>query len=172
MHSMRVRLSVQNFFVQETSKNVSHTTCNYCLRKGHIFHLCPLRKSNMKIIQVWVPKGTKPQKMVSTYIGPKLNVKARKVWFVVLQVCLKANEELWYLDSGCSRHMSGNASLFSEIKKKKYGSITFGDNKVGQIIGISKIGRDPLESLENVCLVEGLRFNLLSISQFPTLWQR
>jgi len=69
----------KKFFVQETSKNVSHTTCNYCLRKGHISHSCPLRKSNTKIIQVWVSKGTKPQNIVSTYIGSKFNAKAKKV---------------------------------------------------------------------------------------------
>jgi len=78
---------------------------------------------------------------------------------------LKGSEELWYLDSSCSRHMSGNTSLFSEIKKKKYGRVTFGDNKVGKIIGIGTIGKDPSKFLENVYLVEGLKFNLLSISQ-------
>jgi len=61
--------------------------------------------------------------------------------------------------------MSGNEALFTEIKKKKYGNVTFGDNKAGKIIGIGKIGKDPSNSLENVYLVEGLKFNLLSISQ-------
>jgi len=51
-----------------------------------------------------------------------------------LQVCLKARDDLWHLDSGCSRHMSGNEALFPEIKKKKYGNVTFGDNKAGKII--------------------------------------
>jgi len=60
--------------------------------------------------------------------------------------------------------MSGNATVFSEIEKK-FGSVNFGDNKVGKIIGIGKIGKDPSKSLENVYLVEGLKFNLLSISQ-------
>jgi len=69
----------KNFFVQEASRNTPHTICNYCLRKGHISHLCPLRKPNTKIIQVWVPKGIRPQNMASTYIGPNFNVKARKV---------------------------------------------------------------------------------------------
>ena len=82
-----------------------------------------------------------------------------------MQVCLKARDNLWYLDSGCSRHISGNEALFTEIKKKKYGNVTFGDNKAGKIIGIGKIGKDPSNSLENVYLVEGLKFNLLSISQ-------
>jgi len=33
------------------------------------------------------------------------------------------------------------------------------------IIGIGKIGKDTSKSLENVYIVEGLKFNLLSISQ-------
>jgi len=41
---------------------------------------------------------------------------------------------------GCSWHMSENASLLNEIKKNKYGSVTFGDNKVGKIIGIGRVG--------------------------------
>ena len=41
----------KNFFVQKTSKNNSHTICNYCLRKGHIYHLCPLRKPSTKMTQ-------------------------------------------------------------------------------------------------------------------------
>jgi len=50
----------KNFFVQEASKYASHIISSYCLRKGHISHSCPLRKPNMKFIQVWVPKGTTP----------------------------------------------------------------------------------------------------------------
>jgi len=48
----------KNFFVKEVPKN--EIICNYCLRKGHISYSCPLRKSNMKITQVWVPKSAKP----------------------------------------------------------------------------------------------------------------
>jgi len=69
----------KNFFVQEATKNKSHIICNYCLRKGHISHSYPLKKPNKKIVQVWVSKGTRPQNIISTYIGSKFNVKARKV---------------------------------------------------------------------------------------------
>jgi len=69
----------KNFFVQEASKNKSHIICNYCLRKGYISHSFPVRKPNMKIIQIWVLKRTRSQNMVSTYIGPRFNFKARNV---------------------------------------------------------------------------------------------
>jgi len=61
--------------------------------------------------------------------------------------------------------MSGNASLFTEIKKKGHRSVTFGDKSTSKIIGIEKIDKDPSNLMGNVYLVDGLRVNLLSISQ-------
>ena len=45
------------------------------------------------------------------------------------------------------------------------GTVTFGDDSKGTIIGIGniKVGASPL--IENVVLVDGLKHNLLSISQ-------
>ena len=34
---------------------------------------------------------------------------------------------LWYLDSGCSRHMTEDRSLFKVFESKKGGNVTFGD---------------------------------------------
>ena len=45
------------------------------------------------------------------------------------------------------------------------GTVTFGDDAKGKIIGISnvKLGTSPL--IENIVLVDGLKHNLLSVSQ-------
>ena len=41
---------------------------------------------------------------------------------------LKARDScLWYLDSGCSRHMTGNKGLFKTLFEGKIGTVTFGD---------------------------------------------
>ncbi|KAK2977314.1 hypothetical protein RJ640_014213 [Escallonia rubra] len=83
------------------------------------------------------------------------------------EVCLKAksSSKKWILDSGCSRHMTGNISLFTSIDLKEGGNVTFGDNSQGRIKGKGTIGKEP-HSIENVLYVEGLKHNLLSISQF------
>ena len=73
-----------------------------------------------------------------------------------------------YLHSGCSTHMSGDKSQFVTLKPKKNGYVTFGDNNKGKIIGIWKVGKEPLPTIENVLLVEGLRRNLLS--NFLIMW--
>ncbi|KAK2970053.1 hypothetical protein RJ640_008914 [Escallonia rubra] len=82
------------------------------------------------------------------------------------EVCLKANVDSnkWILDNGCSRHMTGDRSLFSHITPKDGDLVTFGDNSNGKIIGKGKIGIGSM-SIDNVSLVDGLKFNLISISQ-------
>ena len=61
--------------------------------------------------------------------------------------------------------MSGKVSLFSEIKEKCSGSVTLDDKGKCKILGVGKVGKDPSKVIDNVCLVEGLKFYLLSVSQ-------
>ena len=61
--------------------------------------------------------------------------------------------------------MSGKISLFSEIKERCNGSISLGDKGKCKILGVGKVGKNPSKIIDNVYLVEGLKFNLLSVSQ-------
>ena len=61
--------------------------------------------------------------------------------------------------------MTQNVSLFIEIKMKNGWKITFWDKGKGKIIGQGKIGKNSSISLDYVNLIEGLEFNLLSVSQ-------
>ena len=79
--------------------------------------------------------------------------------FKVMDTCL------WYLDSGCSRHMIGDRSLFKVFESKKGGNVTFGDRSKLQIKGKGIISLSKLPDIANVLYVEGLKVNLLSISQ-------
>ena len=59
--------------------------------------------------------------------------------------CSKAQpkkKQPWYLDSGCSRHMTSDESLFQELDRKKSGNVSFGDNSKGIIRGIDTIGNN------------------------------
>ena len=69
------------------------------------------------------------------------------------------------MDSGCSRHMTGDESKFSFLTERKGGYIIFGDNAKGRIIGQGNIVNDTSSLIESVLLVDGLKHNLLSISQ-------
>jgi hypothetical protein len=80
-------------------------------------------------------------------------------------ISLKAQykEDLWYVDSGCSKTMTGNKDKFFHLKKQKV-KVTFGDNASGNILGKGTVslGKD---TANNVFLVEKLKPSLLSVSQ-------
>ena len=54
---------------------------------------------------------------------------------------------------------------FLSLQRKKEGYVTFGDNAKGRIIGKGNIGNGTSSLIESVLLVDGLKHNLLSISQ-------
>src|SRR3954465_14737860 len=72
---------------------------------------------------------------------------------------------LWYLNSGCSRHMTGRRSTFQDLVLKPVGEVKFRGDQKGKIIGSGTISLGNSPSITNVFLVEGLKHNLLSISQ-------
>src|SRR4051812_41884747 len=71
----------------------------------------------------------------------------------------------WYLDSGCSQHMTGRRSMFQDLELKSAGEVKFGGNQKGKVIGYGTICIGNSPSITNVLLVDGLAHNLLFISQ-------
>jgi hypothetical protein len=75
-------------------------------------------------------------------------------------------ENTWLIDSGCSRHMIRNKKWFfspTPVSHKEY--VTFGDDKKGKVIGTGIIKVNDHFTLNDVALVDKLRYNLLSVSQ-------
>ena len=74
--------------------------------------------------------------------------------------------DIWIMDSGCSRHMTGDKTLLKEFAYEDDGSkVYFGDNSYGLIKGQGKLTRGNI-SISDVKYVDGLQHNLLSTSQF------
>ena len=72
----------------------------------------------------------------------------------------------WYLDSGCSKHMTRDRSKFITLDEKKSGNVTFGNDKLGKIKGKGSVSIDNGRGkAQDVLYVDGLKENLLSVSQ-------
>ncbi|GJX36030.1 retrovirus-related pol polyprotein from transposon TNT 1-94 [Tanacetum coccineum] len=72
---------------------------------------------------------------------------------------------LWYLDSGCSKHMTGNRSKLMNFVEKFIGSVRFGNDHLGAIMGYGDyVMGDSV--ISRVYYVEGLGHNLFSVGQF------
>jgi hypothetical protein len=75
-------------------------------------------------------------------------------------------ENIWLIDSGCSRHMTGDRGWFSSlvpVVTRRY--ITFGDNGRGRVLSEGEIRVSDKITLRRVALVQSLGYNLLSMSQ-------
>ncbi|GKC28762.1 hypothetical protein Tco_1036056 [Tanacetum coccineum] len=72
---------------------------------------------------------------------------------------------LWYLDSRCSKHMTGNRSQLLNFFSKFLGTVRFGNNQIARIIGYGDYQLGNVV-ISKVYCVEGLGHNLFSIGQF------
>nr|GFB84262.1 ribonuclease H-like domain-containing protein [Tanacetum cinerariifolium] len=67
------------------------------------------------------------------------------------------------IDSGCSRHMTGNMSYLSDFEELNGGYVAFGGNpKGGKITGKGKIKTGKLD-FDYVYFIKELKFNLFSV---------
>ena len=71
---------------------------------------------------------------------------------------------LWYVDSGCSRHMTGDVSLLTEFESFSGGNVNFAGEKGGKITGRGIVSNGMI-TLDKVNFVEQLKHNLMSVSQ-------
>ncbi|GJU07902.1 hypothetical protein Tco_1124332 [Tanacetum coccineum] len=72
---------------------------------------------------------------------------------------------LWYLDSGCSKHMTEDRSQLTNFVNKFLGTVKFENDHVAKILGYGdyQIGN---VTISRVYYVEGLGHNLFSIGNF------
>nr|GFA22750.1 integrase, catalytic region, zinc finger, CCHC-type, peptidase aspartic, catalytic [Tanacetum cinerariifolium] len=72
---------------------------------------------------------------------------------------------LWYLDSGCSRHMTDDRSKLTNYVDKFIGTVRFENDQFAAIVGYGdyKLGNTIIS---RVYYVEGLSHNLFSVGQF------
>jgi hypothetical protein len=102
-----------------------------------------------------------PQKMTSIR---KQDQYRNEECTVALQA--KQKKRGWYVDSGCSKHMTGDRENFLTLRKERDGSVSFGNDDSSKIIGKGTIQiGNKNEKAENVLLIEYMKHNILSVSQ-------
>jgi len=77
------------------------------------------QSTRYKKLRVNLPVLTLEDPKSNGYLNLKLSI---------LQICLREKEKnkSWYLDSGCSRHMTGEKSMFLTLAMKEGGNVKFG----------------------------------------------
>lgn len=62
------------------------------------------------------------------------------------------NDDIWYLDSGVSKHMIGNKNLFSKLMESEFGQVKIGDARTFAIKGIGIITIEAMIGKLKKCL--------------------
>nr|GEX03993.1 integrase, catalytic region, zinc finger, CCHC-type, peptidase aspartic, catalytic [Tanacetum cinerariifolium] len=72
---------------------------------------------------------------------------------------------LFIVDSGCSKHMTGNLKLLINFVEKFLGTVKFGNDQIAPILGYGDLVQGAV-TIKRVYYVEGLNHNLFSVGQF------
>nr|GFA21574.1 integrase, catalytic region, zinc finger, CCHC-type, peptidase aspartic, catalytic [Tanacetum cinerariifolium] len=72
---------------------------------------------------------------------------------------------LFIVDSGCSKHMTGNLKLLINFMEKFSGTVKFRNDQIAPILGYGDLVQGAV-TIKRVYYVEGLNHNLFSVDQF------
>ncbi|GJW86295.1 retrovirus-related pol polyprotein from transposon TNT 1-94 [Tanacetum coccineum] len=139
-----VNARVKSKFVKKSSKRNLETNRKVPLRKPTALYN-ETSKPVIKLVYTWKPRKTKTNVPIS---------KSKVVQIV-----------LWYLDSGYSKHITGDRSQLTNFVNKFLGTVKFRNDHVAKILGYGdyQIGN---VTISRVYYVEELGHNLFSLGQF------
>ncbi|KAJ0795822.1 putative RNA-directed DNA polymerase [Helianthus annuus] len=131
--------------------------CYNCQKLGHTARFCNQRRDEN-------------ERMNNALLHEEegVNDKNDDTMFMIFNVEEIPKNNCWYLDSGCSNHMTGDKSLFITLNESERREVRTGDDKKLEVLGsgdaaISIKGTE--KRVPNVFYVEGLKHNLLSVGQ-------
>ncbi|XP_048611465.1 uncharacterized protein LOC125585814 [Brassica napus] len=152
--------------------------CHFCGKRGHNARFCYFRRpkrdlypnykenTHSELNTVSVKSHTEAEHdLVCNFVRVQVDTE------IVSNVAYTSAEEAsqsqlpWYFDSGCSKHMNGNEDYLEKLELIRGGKFTFGDGGQGKIRAIGITSRPDVPKLSNVYFVEGLKANLISVSQ-------
>ncbi|XP_010539141.1 PREDICTED: uncharacterized protein LOC104813272 [Tarenaya hassleriana] len=160
--SSMIRSSGSKHFSNNATRRIraENRICYHCGKEGHIRRNCFSLHRNKNAYRYTSPH----------HYYPTWNLRWVKKSDIRCNVAYTSEQNnsagIWYFDSGCSRHMTGNQDLLKDFEEvQKGGSVTFGDGKQGKILGKGTLNQTGLPRLHDVKVVQGLKANLISISQ-------
>jgi hypothetical protein len=150
--------------------DMTRVKCYNYQRKGHFARDCPkIKKGHKGKYRASIAAEDESQKMKTK--GASSIQETRREYYLIsaLSGSLTNSDESWLVDSGASRHMTGNKGVLANFKEKKFSAqVELGDNASYAIGGIGSASFQ-LESggelhIEEIMYCLGLKKNLIFVA--------
>ncbi|GJZ39336.1 retrovirus-related pol polyprotein from transposon TNT 1-94, partial [Tanacetum coccineum] len=113
---------------------------------NHDLNIIDLQKENEKLLEFNKDFTKKLKKLLNEKrsLENENSILLSKVNDLEFEVCLKYDllPDDWIVDSGCTKHMTGNRRLFTSYKAYDGGHVVFGSNLKGKVVGEGQLCDD------------------------------
>ncbi|KAM0017627.1 putative RNA-directed DNA polymerase [Helianthus debilis subsp. tardiflorus] len=133
--------------------------CHVCNKYGHLKKDCWYNEENQaQVVTEDVPT-----------VEPKQEKEEEHLFMMFTDDQEEHSSRLWFLDSGCSNHMTGAKESFTYLDEAFNVEVNLGDNKKLLVEGKGtvriSVANGSFRLLEDVYYIPRLKYNLLSVGQ-------
>ncbi|GJT38844.1 retrovirus-related pol polyprotein from transposon TNT 1-94 [Tanacetum coccineum] len=178
--------AAKNVSVYRKNKQKDNTSANVISNKENVIDVDVANASKVKTllyVSYLLTNSRTPKSLETTYVAPKTRFSKKETQSKTLDTtsvvskskidvesASKAKDKvvqivLWVVDSGCSKHMTGDRSLLRNFIEKFMGTVRFGNDNFAAITGYGDYIHGNI-TICHVYYVEGLGHNLFSVGQF------
>nr|GEU50251.1 hypothetical protein [Tanacetum cinerariifolium] len=165
--------------LDETSNvNFVYATCGKCVLNENR-DMCVLKSHNgvnsrTKMTMAVLVSSREPKRIIKQFVVKPLrktvasestNQKPRNTTRKLYEHLIKII--IFIVDSGCSKHMTGNLKLLINFVENFLGTVKFGNDQIAPILGYGDLVQGAV-TIQRVYYVEGLNHNLFSVGSRGT----
>ncbi|KAI0494003.1 hypothetical protein KFK09_024134 [Dendrobium nobile] len=167
------------------AKVLNEVICYECRKPGHIKTDCPKLKgtpSKEKVEKKPIVKKGKKKFQRAFWADSASDSSETEKEEEVTNLCLMADsldqsnqeegcshtrlrESIWYLDSGCSKHMTGDTTQFISLEARSGGKVTLGDNTTRKVVGLEHKRKKNIALGYLVAYILEKKYNLVHPNQ-------
>ncbi|KAD5508293.1 hypothetical protein E3N88_15996 [Mikania micrantha] len=147
-------VNFKDFKGKGKSKPWSQMKCYQCGKIGHTSKFCKRKQFN--------------RRRETSFIHKEDEEEDSDIMFMIFSMQETTKNDIWYLDSGCSNHMTGIEESFVSLDKSVKKEVRTGDDKKLSVLGNGNVSveiKNEKKIIPDVHYVSGLKHNLLSIGQ-------
>nr|GEU29866.1 hypothetical protein [Tanacetum cinerariifolium] len=153
-----------NLNAKTLNVNFVCATCDKCvLNDKH--DICVLNSVAKPLKKTVALESNQKPRNITRKLYERVSVPLYQILYCLLILLQLVEIVLFIIDSGCSKHMTGNLKLLINFVEKFLGTVKFRNDQIAPILRYVDLVQGAV-TIKRVYYVEGLNYNLFSVGQF------